>query len=239
MITGAGSGIGREAAKRFAGQCKHKLYLVSRNKQKLDSLKSEILEKDQDSDIELLYGSVYEESDIHKWEKVLSSEFAALDVLIHNAGKLIKKPFADLHMQDWLEVYKVNVFGPAMLTSRMIQFMMKSEIKSSGFRAHIVNISSMGGIQGSQKFPGLSAYSSSKGAVITMTECMAEEFAERKIAVNCLAFGSADTAMFREAFPGVRAGQTAESMAEYLVKFALEGDMHFNGKTLQLSRSTP
>src|SRR5208282_5900863 len=99
----------------------------------------------------------------------------------------------------------------------------------------IVNISSIGGVQGSAKFKGLSAYSSSKAALINITECLAEEFKERGIAVNCLALGSVQTEMFSAAFPSFEAALTAEEMANYISEFAVTGNKYFNGKVIPVS----
>jgi NAD(P)-dependent dehydrogenase (short-subunit alcohol dehydrogenase family) len=104
---------------------------------------------------------------------------------------------------------------------------------------HVVTISSMGGVQGSAKFPGLSAYSSSKGAVITLTELLAEEFKETGPSFNVLALGAVQTEMLEEAFPGYKASVSALEMATYIQNFALTGHQLYNGKLLQVSNSTP
>ena len=132
---------------------------------------------------------------------------------------------------DFLEVYKVNVFGVAELTKLMIPFLQKE--------SHVITISSMGGIQGSMKFPGLAAYSSAKGAVITLSELLAEEYKEQQIAFNVLALGAVQTEMLAEAFPDYKAPISAEEMADYIYNFSLTGNKFNNGKVLQVSSSTP
>ena len=97
----------------------------------------------------------------------------------------------------------------------------------------------MGGIQGSMKFPGLSAYSSSKGAVITLTELLAEEYKETGPQFNVLSLGAVQTEMLAEAFPDYKASTSAVQMARYITNFALEGNQFYNGKVLQVSNSTP
>ena len=104
------------------------------------------------------------------------------------------------------------------------------------FRKRFVQL---GGVQGSVKFPGLSAYSSSKGAVITLTELLAEEYKETGPSFNVLALGAVQTEMLEEAFPGYRAPVTALGMATYIKDFALTGQKLYNGKLLQVSNSTP
>ena len=131
------------------------------------------------------------------------------------------------------KVYEVNVFAPAMLIKVLLPLIEKST------EAHIVNISSMGGVQGSSKFIGLSAYSSSKGALITLTECLATELAHKNIKVNCLALGSVNTEMLATAFPGYEAPVSANKMAEWVSWFALNGHHFFNGKIIPVALSNP
>jgi NAD(P)-dependent dehydrogenase (short-subunit alcohol dehydrogenase family) len=151
--------------------------------------------------------------------------------LINNAGTLLNKPFAETTFKDFAKVYEINVFGVSEMTRIVLPFM-----KSNG---HVVTISSMGGIQGSIKFPGLAAYSSSKGAVITLTELLAEEYKQTGPQFNILALGAVQTEMLEEAFPGYLAPTTAIEMAEYIFDFSLNGNKYYNGKVLQVSKSTP
>jgi short-subunit dehydrogenase len=171
------------------------------------------------------------EEDLKKVTNFVSKNWKQVDILINNAGKLINKPFDKLTSEDFLEVYKVNVFAVAELTRLLIPFLKKG--------SHVVNISSIGGIQGSMKFPGLAAYSSSKGALLTLTEVLAEEYKEQQISFNALALGAVQTEMLEEAFPGYKAAVSAEEMADYIYNFALTGNKYYNGKILQVSSTTP
>ncbi len=161
----------------------------------------------------------------------IKNDWKKVDILINNAGKLINKPFTDLTSDDFLEIYKVNVFGVAELTRNLIPFLQKG--------SHVVTISSMGGIQGSMKFPGLTAYSSAKGAVITLSEVLAEEYKEQQIAFNVLAIGAVQTEMLAQAFPDFKAPLSAKEMADYIYDFSLTGNKFYNGKVLQVSSTTP
>jgi NAD(P)-dependent dehydrogenase (short-subunit alcohol dehydrogenase family) len=105
--------------------------------------------------------------------------------------------------------------------------------------SHIVNIASMGGFQGSSKYKGLSYYSASKAALACLTECLATEFQESKIKVNCLALGAVQTEMFEAAFPGNKAPVKAHEMAEFIADFALKGHKFFNGKILPVATNNP
>ncbi len=169
--------------------------------------------------------------DLVKVTDFIESDWESVDIVIHNAGALLLKPFAETTTKDFESIYKVNVFGVAALTRIVLPFM------NAG--SHVVTISSMGGIQGSMKFPGLAAYSSSKGAIITWSELLAEEYKEQQIAFNVLALGAVQTEMLEEAFPGYQAPLSATEMAEYIGDFALTGNTYYNGKVLQVSASTP
>ena len=164
-------------------------------------------------------------------ENFLLKTWRNVDIIIHNAGSIVQKPFADTSHADFEKVYQVNVFGVANLTRLSLPYLNKG--------SHVVSISSMGGIQGSMKFAGLSAYSSSKGAVITLSELLAEEYKEQGIAFNVLALGAVNTEMLQEAFPGYVAPISPKEMAEYIFNFALTGNKYHNGKTIQVSSSTP
>jgi NAD(P)-dependent dehydrogenase (short-subunit alcohol dehydrogenase family) len=171
------------------------------------------------------------ENELGDVSNFISQTWKKVDIIIHNAGSLVNKPFAQTTQQDFENVYKVNVFGVANLTRVCLPYLQKG--------SHVVSISSMGGIQGSMKFAGLAAYSSSKGAVITLSELLAEEYKEEGISFNVLALGAVNTEMLQEAFPGYEAPISAAEMADYIFNFALTGNKYHNGKIIQVSSSTP
>jgi NAD(P)-dependent dehydrogenase (short-subunit alcohol dehydrogenase family) len=222
IITGTSRGIGFELAQLFAN-ANHNVLAISRN--------TETISKLNHSQITSLAADISDDEDIKKVVDIVSSTWKNVDIIIHNAGMLVNKPFTETSSDDFLKVYKVNVFGVASLTKNMIPFLQKG--------SHVVTISSMGGIQGSLKFPGLAAYSSSKGAVITLSELLAEEYKEQQIAFNVLALGAVQTEMLEEAFPGYKAPTTAKEMATYIFNFSLTGNQFYNGKVLQVSSTNP
>ncbi|CAA0144109.1 SDR family NAD(P)-dependent oxidoreductase [Tenacibaculum maritimum] len=222
VITGTSRGIGFELAKRFAKEG-YQVLALSRNTESLDRFSHE--------NITTLSVDLSKEEAINEAVNFISNTWKKVDVLINNAGKLINKPFEQLSTSDFLEVYKVNVFAVAELTRKLLPFFRKG--------SHVVTVSSMGGIQGSLKFPGLAAYSSAKGAVITLSELLAEEYKEAQISFNVLALGAVQTEMLEEAFPGYIAPLKAEEMANYIFDFSLTGNKFYNGKVLQVSSSTP
>ncbi|WP_179339989.1 SDR family NAD(P)-dependent oxidoreductase [Winogradskyella ludwigii] len=222
IITGTSRGIGFELVHLLANQG-HNVLALSRNANPVSNLHFD--------NISSFAFDLCNEEDYQKVVDFVKSEWKHVDILINNAGAIINKPFAETTFKDFEKIYQTNVFGVSELTRTVLPFM-----KSDG---HVVTISSMGGIQGSMKFPGLSAYSSSKGAVITMTELLAEEYKETGPQFNVLALGAVQTEMLEEAFPGYIAGTTPKEMAEYIQNFALTGNKYYNGKVLQVSNSTP
>ena len=221
IITGTSRGIGLEMALLFASQG-HQVAAISRK------VAPQLL---GNPNITCLSADLSTEKGINEITAFISSSWKKVDIIIHNAGMLVNKPFVEITPSDFEKVYQVNVFGVAHLTQICIPYL------NSG--SHVVSISSMGGIQGSMKFPGLAAYSSSKGALITLSELLAEEYKEQGIAFNVLALGAVQTEMLQEAFPGYQAPTSAKEMAEYITNFALTGNKYYNGKVLQVSSSTP
>ncbi|MDP3679487.1 MAG: SDR family NAD(P)-dependent oxidoreductase [Flavobacterium sp.] len=221
IITGTSRGIGFELALQFAN-AGHQVLAISRK------IPQALLGNEN---ITCLSVDLATESELVKVSDFLSKSWKQIDAVIHNAGSLLLKPFSETTQEDFENIYKVNVFGVANLTRICLPYLQKG--------SHVVTISSMGGIQGSLKFAGLAAYSSSKGAVITLSELLAEEYKERGISFNVLALGSVQTEMLAEAFPGYQAPITAGEMANYIYDFTLTGNKYFNGKVLQVSSTNP
>lgn len=222
IITGTSRGIGYELVPLFT-ELGYQVLALSRNSAPISSIQL-------DGCTQFPF-DITDSKDIDRVSDFVKDNWRQVDILINNSGSLINKPFHKTSLSDFKEVYDVNVFGVAALTQAIIPYM-----KNDG---HVVNISSMGGIQGSLKFPGLSAYSSSKGALITLTELLAEEYKETGPSFNVLALGAVQTEMLEEAFPGYKASTSAKEMAEYIMNFSLTGNKMYNGKVLQVSNSTP
>ena len=222
VITGSSRGIGFELTKLFSDKG-FKVFALSRNISKISNLKL--------PNVVPYYLDISSEKSISKVLKLISEELKQVDVLINNAGNLINKPFSQTSFHDFESIYKVNVFGLAELVRQFIPYFCKS--------SHVINISSIGGIAGSSKFSGLSAYSSSKGALNILTEMLCEEFKDSGPSFNCLALGAVQTEMLEEAFPGYQAQVSSLEMANYIYKFSLEGNKFFNGKIIPVSTSNP
>jgi len=223
IITGTSRGIGYEMVALLA-QAGHNVLALSRNSVPVSGIEI--------SNCHCFSCDITDPDDIKKVPLFLKEKgWKHVDILINNSGYLVNKPFSELSLEDFKQSYDVNVFGVFSLTQAMLPFFKKS--------SHVVNISSMGGVQGSAKFPGLAAYSSSKGALITLTELLAEEFKQTGPSFNVLALGAVQTQMLEEAFPEYKAPLTAAQMAQYIIDFSLTGNTFYNGKVLEVSSSTP
>jgi len=233
LISGASRGMGASLAYKLTASG-HKVVLVSRNRIGLEKVVNQCNEKAGE---ELAHSIPFDLSDLGDLEEEFLSHLGGisgkLDALINNAGKLINKPFSEISISEGRALFEANFFAPAALTRICLPFLRDSSLK------HIVNISSMGGFQGSAKYPGLSYYSASKAALGNLTECLAEELIEEGISVNALALGAVQTEMLGEAFPGYKAPLGPDQMADFLSWFILEGSRFFNGKVLPVALSTP
>lgn len=218
-ITGASRGIGFETVKAFL-EGGHNVVVMTRNVEALSELAATYSDRLHLCKVDLL--------DISR----TALPDHPVDILINNAGALVNKPFETITQEDLQKVYGTNVFGPIQIIQKLLpQF---------SPQAHVVNISSVGGVTGSVKFPGLSAYSSSKGAMTILTECLQAEFGdETDWAFNCLALGAVQTEMLEEAFPGYQAPVKPNDIAAYVVSFALNNSRVMRGRVLEVALSTP
>ena len=220
LITGTSRGIGAELVKAFEKEG-FRVLALSRSYPQIH----------KEGTITYIPFDITCEADLQQLVTYLQQEQLRLDVVVSNAGKLIHAPFETISMEDLQAVYQVNVLG----VFRLIQYLLPMLQP----KAHIVTISSMGGVQGAMKFTGLSAYTSSKAALIALTELLAEEYKDTQWHFNCLALGAVQTEMLSEAFPDYKAPVTAKEMAQYIKDFALRQYPYFNGKLLQVASTTP
>ncbi|MCB0374614.1 MAG: SDR family NAD(P)-dependent oxidoreductase [Sinomicrobium sp.] len=231
LVTGASRGIGYDTALQLAHTREHQLLALGRSEEKLAALAAKVREKYGDGILDVLIYDLTDADPSHL--KIALQKLGGLDVLINNAGLLINKPFDQLTLSDWHHSFHVNLFAVVNMVRIALPYL------SAADAAHIVNIGSMGGFQGSSKFVGLSAYSAAKAALANLTECLAEEFKDRNIAVNCLSLGAVQTEMLTAAFPGYRAPVSSTEMGAWVAWFAVNGQRYFNGKILPVSISTP
>jgi short-subunit dehydrogenase len=226
IVIGGTRGIGKELVLIMAQDINNQILVTGRNAEVLKSLSSR-------------FKNVYTlpldlsafDVKIELFRKTVNNYFRQVDILINMAGFLVAKEFADIDNTEARMMMEINFFGPASII-RVLKPLM-----SQG--SHIINIASMGGFQGSAKYKGLSYYSASKAALACLSECLAEEFKESGISVNCLALGSVKTEMFDEAFPGYKAPLSAMEMAGFISDFAFKGHKYINGKIIPVALSNP
>ena len=216
LVSGSSSGIGYAICKEAKKQG-HSVIGISR------SINSE----STTLDIKSYSVDVTNQNEINDLVSNLTLENITIDILINNAGLLIKDRFRNTTDDSFKKVYDVNVFGLANLTRALLPI-----INTDG---QVINISSIGGLNNSKKFPGLSAYASSKGALITLTEVLAEEYRSRP-RFNCLALGSVKTKMLAEAFPGYEAKIMPDEVAKQILDFAFDQDNTSNGEIITLDK---
>ena len=219
VVTGTSSGIGYEICNQ-AANLSYNVISISRNIEPLSKVNG----------VESHSVDITDKKSISDFIEDLSKRNIKIDILINNAGHLSNELFSETSYKSFKDTFDVNVFGLAEITRSLIPLINKT--------GHVINISSIGGVNGSKKFPGLSVYSSSKAAVIALTEVLSEEYSDGP-SFNVLALGAVQTKMLKEAFPGYNADTKPEEMAKYIIDFALNGSKLFNGKLISVSNSNP
>lgn len=234
MITGAGRGIGFETAKYLAGFDDIQIIALTGHREGLDKLMTTCSGLNKSSSI---YPILFDLNDLPEHPDSLLKKLPFkpdhLDILINNAGLLINKPFRETEPDEIGQMFRINCFAPALLIRQLLPYMGGEKT------THVVNISSMGGFQGSMKFPGLAYYSASKAALACLTECLNMEFKDTRIIFNCLALGSVQTDMFKKAFPEKQAQSKPDEMARFIGNFALHSHKYIRGKIIPVSVSNP
>lgn len=234
LITGASRGIGHELVRTFAAMGGHTIVAASRNIEKLEQLAKNCNASYPSSVVVPLMLDLSDSVSLgHSLAESILGITPGVDILINNAGSLVNRPFLETGLPELEKMIRVNYYGPALIIKALLPFMGKKG------RGHVVNISSMGGVQGSVKFAGLAGYSASKSALATLTECLAEELKEWNVSFNCVALGAVQTEMLHEAFPGYKATLTPKELSPHLASFCLNGMNYCNGKILPFSLSTP
>lgn len=228
LITGASKGLGFALVQEFLKSST--MVVVACSRQYPQSLNT--LQKRYPNRILFFKTDLTQQQSILKLFKAVTAAKLVPEIVLNNAGTLLQKPFVSSSSKAIKHVYDVNVFAPMQIIQQCLKCLPKQH------PLHIINIASMGGVQGSVKFPGLSIYASSKAALLGLTECLAEEFKTLNIRSNAIALGATQTEMFAKAFPKYTAPVSPEQVAQWICMFAL-GPAVINGKIIPLAVSTP
>lgn len=222
IVTGASSGIGRRVAEMLAERGAG-VAIFARSGEKLAHIAAPFGER-----MVVVEGDVADLSHIERLFATCESRLGHCDVLVNNAGIIDVAPLVETTLEDWRRMFAVNVDGIYLACRRALPSMMR---RRSGA---IVNVASISGIVGPEKFPGWVSYCASKGAVISMTEALAVELREHGVRVNAVSPGAVDTPMWAEASGGAPASMTADEVAETILFLASNRSRPMNGQNLNV-----
>jgi NAD(P)-dependent dehydrogenase (short-subunit alcohol dehydrogenase family) len=222
IVTGASSGIGRATAEKLAERGA-RVAIFARSADKLDGIAAAHPER-----VIAVVGDVADLAAIERLFAATESRFGHCDLLVNNAGMIDPAPLVDTTLERWDRMFAVNVRGAFLACRRALPSMIERH------RGTIVNVSSISGVLGPEKFPGWVSYCASKGAVISMTEALGVELKESGVRVNCVSPGSVDTAMWAEASGGAPAEMTADEVAETILFLASDRSRPMNGQNLHV-----
>jgi NAD(P)-dependent dehydrogenase (short-subunit alcohol dehydrogenase family) len=225
IITGAGRGVGKATARRFAREGA-RVVLFSRTPGPLDETATEIAR--EGGQVLSMVGDVSREEDVRALFQLAMDTYGRVDILVNCAGIVLVRPFVDMDAETWDRVIAVNLRGTFLCCRQAFRVMMAQQ---SGV---IINLSSLSGVRGVEKFPGLSAYNVSKAGVAGLTEILAVEGKPFHIRVCAVSPGAVDTEMLRQAAPHLKAGMTPDDLAEILLFLADDSGRMLSGSNIEI-----
>jgi NAD(P)-dependent dehydrogenase (short-subunit alcohol dehydrogenase family) len=225
VVTGASSGIGAATAEMLAARGA-RVAILARSGTKLRQLADRFGDR-----MLAVTGDVASLEDVERLFSATESRFGKCDVLVNNAGLIDVAPLVDTTFEQWRRMFAVNVDAIFLACRRALPSMLE---RGAGA---IVNVASISGVPGPDKFPGWVSYCASKGAVISLTEALAVEVKGRGVRVNCVSPGSVDTAMWAEASGGAPASMTAQEVAETILFLASSRSRPINGQNVNVFSS--
>ena len=222
VVTGASTGIGRATAELLAARGA-RVAVFSRGAERLHDLVSR-----HEGRMLAVSGDIADAEAVDRLFAECEARFGGCDLLVNNAGMIDPKPMIDTTPEEWDRMFAVNVRGVYLASRRALGPM----IARRG--GTIVNVASISGVIGPEKFSGWVSYCASKGAVISLTEALAVEVKEHGIRVNCVSPGSVDTKMWEEASGGAPADMTAAEVAEVILFLASDQSRPMNGQNVDV-----
>jgi len=225
IITGAGRGVGKATARRFAREGA-RVVLFSRTPGPLNETAAGIAR--EGGQVLSMAGDVSREEDVRTLFQQAMETYSRVDILVNCAGIVIVRPFVDMDAETWDQVIAVNLRGTFLCCREAFRIMAAQQ---SGV---IINLSSLSGVKGVEKFPGLSAYNVSKSGVAGLTEILAVEGKPYHIRVCAVSPGAVDTELLRQAAPHLKAGMTADDLAEILLFLAGDSGRMLSGSNIEI-----
>jgi NAD(P)-dependent dehydrogenase (short-subunit alcohol dehydrogenase family) len=222
IVTGASSGIGRATAELLAARGAQ-VVVFSRNAAALAELV-----RGHEASMLAVAGDVADADAIERLFAETESRFGSCELLVNNAGMIDPKPLIDVTPDEWDRMFAVNVRGTYLASRRALPAMIANG------RGAIVNVASISGVAGPEKFPGFVSYCASKAAVIELTEALAVEVKQHGVRVNCISPGSVDTKMWANASGGAPASMTPHEIAESILFLASNASRPMNGQNLNV-----
>jgi NAD(P)-dependent dehydrogenase (short-subunit alcohol dehydrogenase family) len=221
VVTGASSGIGRATAEMFAS-LGARVAAFARTRTRLEELAR------NSKNIIAIEGDAAQEKDIDRLFGECESRLGACAILVNSAGMIDPERLVKTTQDRWDRMFAVNVRSIFLTCRRALPGMIERRGGS------IVNVASISGVPGPEKFPGFVSYCASKAAVIGLTEALAVEVKEDGIRVNCLSPGSVDTPMWTAAGGGAPAAMTPQEIAKTILFLATDDSRPMNGQNLHV-----
>lgn len=211
VVTGAGRGIGKEVS-RLLFERGAKVALISRTASEIEIACREISDSPSEPNLWPYPLDVSSEAQVEEFFNKLNQKWGSPSILVNNAGWIQPQELKNMDTKTFELHFQVNVFGTFYFTRRAFQEMTK--VPSGG---SIVNVSSLGGIKGTEKFSGMSAYVGAKSAVTGLTEAWAVEGRRFNISVNAVAPGAVDTLMLKQAAPFLKTKTLPKDIAQSIL----------------------
>jgi NAD(P)-dependent dehydrogenase (short-subunit alcohol dehydrogenase family) len=222
IVTGASSGIGRATAEELARRGA-RVAIFARSAETLASIAAPF------GDAMLpVTGDVAEAAAIERLFAETEARLGPCSILVNCAGMIDVATLIDTTPERWERMFSVNVHGTYLACRRALPAMVARR------RGAIVNVASISGVPGPEKFPGFVSYCASKAAVIGLTEALAVEIKAHGVRVNAVSPGSVDTAMWAQASGGAPASMTSEEVAQTILFLASDASRPMNGQNLDV-----
>jgi NAD(P)-dependent dehydrogenase (short-subunit alcohol dehydrogenase family) len=222
IVTGASSGVGRATAELLAARGAL-VAIFARSGAKLQELAARHGER-----MLAVEGDVADPDAIERLFAETEARFGDCELLVNNAGMIDPAPLHRTAPEQWRRMFAVNVDGAYSAARRALPAMLA---KRAGA---IVNVASISGVPGPEKFPGWVSYCASKAAVIGMTEALAVEVKAHGVRVNSISPGAIDTPMWAAASGGAPASMTAEEVARTIAFLLSDESLPMNGQNLNV-----